>query len=151
MLSMEEETAKMDIELESLSPPQVREQDVLVETQANGTTSTKMKPSHSSMKAKSKSKPKKAASTKTDAASEPDKSLIETQQDMYDRLKKGVTLSKKGISGLMIAGIIENPTRQDLTVTRTRKSKDYRNKFRRSSICCSVDYFSAMRPCFPLL
>ncbi len=77
----------------------------------------KVGPSHSSKKtkAKSKPKPKKNAPEKVEEP-EPDKSLIETQQEMYERLKNGVDFSTNKIKGMMVAGTLENPVISTKTV-----------------------------------
>jgi hypothetical protein len=77
-----------------------------------------VKPSHSSKKAKAKSK-KKAAPTPKDPEPipEPDKGLIETREEMHERLKNGSDFATDRIKGVMIAGTLENPVISTKTVT----------------------------------
>jgi len=78
---------------------------------------------------KSKSKAKKKATTakapsqnaKPQATSPPeelpDKGLIETREEMHNRLKHGADLTRGKIEGVMIAGTIENPVIETKTIT----------------------------------
>lgn len=75
---------------------------------------------------KSKSKKKKKPSTNKPAepgkgaqtpTPEPDKSLIETRQEMHDRLKNGEDFNRDNVVGRMVAGTIENPVITTKTIT----------------------------------
>lgn len=74
-----------------------------------------VKPSHSSKNAKAKRK--KAPTKKQEPVQEPDKSLIETKEEMYERLTKGVDFVNDKVKGMRIAGTIENPVITTKTVT----------------------------------
>jgi hypothetical protein len=66
---------------------------------------------------KSKKKKKKAAEASTAATSSqshapqplPDKALIESKESMHERLAHGTEINRGHVSGLMVAGTIENP------------------------------------------
>ncbi|KAI9649174.1 hypothetical protein NHQ30_001742 [Ciborinia camelliae] len=49
----------------------------------------------------------------------PDKSLIESREDMHDRLAHGIEIDLDGVHGVMVAGTIENPHVQKTTRTFT--------------------------------
>ncbi len=75
-----------------------------------------VKPSNSSKK--SKAKKSKTSTKKEEPAQEPDKSLIETKEEMYQRLMEGVDFVNYKVKGLIIAGgTLENPVITTRTVT----------------------------------
>jgi len=76
------------------------------------------KPSHSSKKAKAKNKKRAGSALKASKpASEPDKGLIESREEMHERLKNGTEYNSTKVKGVMIAGTLENPVIADKTVT----------------------------------
>lgn len=112
--------SKEDISIPS--PPALTETTESV-TNANPNAADKPITSAVSKKSKSKKKkiqkePSKEPTKETPAATqEPDKSLIESRQEMHDRLKNGEDFDNDRVVGMMIAGTIENPVIATKTVT----------------------------------
>lgn len=97
-------------------------------TKANAVLSTEAEKSTSAKKAKPKKKkkpgngavdPTKGATVEPAAKKQdlPDKSLIETKEEMADRLKHGTEYNRENIVGLMVAGTVENPVIDNKTIT----------------------------------
>jgi hypothetical protein len=89
-----------------------------VEDQASSMSANAPKPKP---KSKKKKKPSNATSNEKSkeapADSEPDKSLIETRQEMHDRLKNGEDFSTEKVVGMMVGGTIENPIISTKSIT----------------------------------
>jgi hypothetical protein len=76
------------------------------------------KASPSSKKAKSKNKKKATPAAKApEPKPEPDKGLIESREEMHERLKNGTEYNQAKVKGVMIAGTLENPVISTKTVT----------------------------------
>ncbi|ESZ95248.1 hypothetical protein SBOR_4360 [Sclerotinia borealis F-4128] len=87
----------------------------------------------STLSKKSKKKKKENAAATTAASSQaasgskpvpkpqvlPDKSLIESREDMHNRLARGIKIDFDNVNGIMVAGTIENPYLQKTTRTFT--------------------------------
>jgi hypothetical protein len=100
-----------------------------------------VKPSHSSKKAKAKNKKKATAPKASQPTPEPDKGLIESREEMHERLKNGTEYNSTKVKGVMIGGTLENPVISKKTVTfpenQIQKSLQ---KYMISSTCYSVDF-----------
>ncbi|KAK0102680.1 hypothetical protein ONS95_006282 [Cadophora gregata] len=92
-----------------------------VETSQEPATPQPIKPSHSSKKAKAKKKksqtPSKKPSSPEAQSQKPDKTLIESKSEMYERLTQGVDFESSRVKGMRIAGTIENPVITTKTIT----------------------------------
>ncbi|KAH8762906.1 hypothetical protein F5882DRAFT_431367 [Hyaloscypha sp. PMI_1271] len=84
----------------------------------NAEISQGAKASPSSKKAKSKNKKKVTPAAKAPGPKpEPDKGLIESREEMHERLKNGTEYNQAKVKGVMIAGTLENPVISTKTVT----------------------------------
>ena len=116
-------TAESDLGMEDVSGLSQTAPSVLTETpesaqKLNSDVLQPVKPSHSSKKARSKNKKKaKPAPKVSEPVPEPDKGLIESRQEMQERLKNGTEYNSDKVRGVMIAGTLENPVISTKTVT----------------------------------
>jgi hypothetical protein len=107
-----EDISQMDIttdtaEFQPTSEESPKETSAVSQTPTEATVPAR--PSHSSKKAKSKNKKKPAAKPVVApdlSSAEPDKSLIESKEEMHDRLKNGTEFDRDRIKGLQIAGTV---------------------------------------------
>ncbi|KAL2061188.1 hypothetical protein VTL71DRAFT_7461 [Oculimacula yallundae] len=125
-MAIQDEKVEEPIPEETPSSPPTEEPSTPTPTEepeSTPSTPQVIKPSHSSKKAKAKKKKSQTPSTKpkptesSTQSQEPDKSLIETRQEMSTRLLEGADFSTSKVKGLMIAGTLENPTITTKTIT----------------------------------